>query len=121
MLLGENASVMLRPSSAYGDEPDLASGAGATGVTLTAALFNLAATPENENHGAFIAQLKAAVPAMTVLIDESSLAERLGVDAGKARLAERVLLWQQFCAHHQVTPVMVNLLDPALRPLEGAP
>ena len=121
MLLGENASVMLRPSSAYGDEPDLATGAGTTGVTLTAALFNLAATPENENHGAFIAQLKAAVPAMTVLIDESSLAERLGADAGKARLAERVLLWQQFCAHHQVTPVIVNLVDPALRPLEGAP
>lgn len=120
MLLGENASVMLRPSSAYGDEPDLSLAAGVTGVTLSAALFNLAATPENENHGAFIARLKAATPQMTVLIDESSLAERLGADAGKARLGERILLWQQFCAHHQVTPIVVNLLDPALRPLEGA-
>ena len=119
MLLGENASVMLRPSSAYGDEPDL-SVAGGAGVTLTAVLFNLAATPENENHGAFISQLKAATPQMTVLIDESSLAERLGADAGKARLAERILLWQQFCAHHKVVPVIVNLLDPATRPLEGA-
>ncbi|MDB5963188.1 MAG: hypothetical protein JWP59_4482 [Massilia sp.] len=120
MLLGENASVMLRPSSTYGEEPDLADGGSATGVTLTAALFNLAATPENENHGAFIARLKAATPHMTVLIDESSLAERLGAEAGKARMAERILLWQQFCAHHQVTPVVVNLLEPASRPLEGA-
>ncbi len=118
MLLGENASVMLRPSSAYGDEPDVVA---AAGVALTAALFNLAATPENENHGAFIAHLKAATPQMTVLIDESSLAERLGVDAGgKARIGERIALWQQFCTHHRVVPVIVNLLDPAARPLEGA-
>ncbi|WP_426197716.1 DUF2868 domain-containing protein [Massilia sp. DWR3-1-1] len=119
MLLGENASVMLRPSSAYGDEAAVALADGAAGVTMTAVLFNLAATPENENHGAFIAQLAAATPHVTVLIDESSLAERLGLD-GKARVAERAALWQQFCAHYRLTPVLVNLLDPKARPLEGA-
>jgi hypothetical protein len=121
MLLGENASVMLRPASAYGDEPDAALlDSGANGVTMTAVLFNLAATPENENHGVFIDRLKASSPRMTVMIDESSLAERLGVDAGKARIAERVALWQQFCAHHKVTPIIVNLVDPTARPLEVA-
>lgn len=118
-LLGENATVMLRPSSVYGDEPALADGA--SGVTMTAALFNLAATPENENHGAFIAQLAATTPRMTVLIDESALAERFGTEAGKARIAERVALWQQFCAHYRVTPVLVNLLEPQARPLEVLP
>lgn len=116
MLLGENATVMLRPSSAYGDEP--AQLEDAAGVTMTAALFNLAATPENENHGAFIAQLATTTPHMTVLIDESALVERFGIDAGKARIAERVVLWQQFCTHYRVTPVFVNLLDPQARPLE---
>jgi hypothetical protein len=121
MLLGENASVMLRPASAYGDEPDAALlDSGANGVTMTAVLFNLAATPENENHGVFIDRLKTSSPRMTVMIDESSLAERLGVDAGKARIAERVALWQQFCAHHKVTPIIVNLIDPTARPLEVA-
>lgn len=120
MLLGEGASVMLRPSSAYGDEPDLAVGEAASGVTMTAALFNLAATPENENHGAFIAHMLRSTPQAAVLIDESSLAERLGADAGKARIAERIALWQQFCAYHHATPIIVNLLEPQSRPLEGA-
>lgn len=120
MLLGENAGIMLRPPSAYGDEPEpLPAGADA-GVTMTAALFNLAATPERENHGAFIDHLLAATPHATVLIDESSLVERLGAQAGVARIDERIALWRQFCAHHHATPVVVNLLDPQARPVEGA-
>ncbi|WP_426117397.1 DUF2868 domain-containing protein [Massilia sp. PWRC2] len=120
VLLGENASVMLRPSSAYGDEPETVLADGAAAVTMTAALFNLAATPENENHGAFIAHLTASTSHVKVLVDESALIERLGADAGKARIAERIALWQQFCTHYRVTPVVVNLLDPSARVLEGA-
>lgn len=115
-LFGEQARVMLRPSSAYGDEPDAA--LGATGLdddqtTCTAVLFNLAATPEKENHGAFLDHLvRTSKRGIAVLIDESSLAER----ADPARLAERVVLWQQFCHYHRAPATIVNLLKPQQRP-----
>jgi hypothetical protein len=119
-LFGEQARVMLRPSSAYGEEAieqlrDVK--LDDPGVTCTAVLFNLAATPEKENHGAFLDHVRRAAPkGMAVLIDESSLAERGGPGA---RTAERIALWQQFCGHHGVTPTIVNLLHPELRPLEA--
>ena len=123
MLLGEQAQVMLRPSSSYGDEPVDALGGAALidpAITLTAVLFNLAATPENENHGAFLAHLLRAAPrGVAVLVDESSLAERLATQAGgRSRVDERIALWQAFCAHHHVTAMIVNLLEPQARPLE---
>lgn len=127
MLLGEQARVMLRPSSAYGDEPRDALGETTLddpGVTLTAVLFNLAATPENENHGAFLDHLLRASPrGVVVLVDESSLAERLAAQAGgRTRVDERIALWQEFCAHHHASAMIVNLLEPQARPLEqGAP
>ena len=123
MLLGEQARVMLRPSSSYGDEPVDALGGAALNdpaISLTAVLFNLAATPENENHGAFLEHLLRAAPrAIAVLVDESSLAERLATQAGsRSRVDERIALWQAFCAHHRVTATIVNLLEPQARPLE---
>jgi hypothetical protein len=123
MLLGEQARVMLRPSSAYGDEPRDALGGAALddpNVSLTAVLFNLAATPENENHGAFLDHLLRASPrGVAVLVDESSLVERLAAQAGgRSRVDERIALWQQFCAHHRATAMIVNLLEPQARPLD---
>ena len=123
MLLGDQARVMLRPSSAYGDESRDALGEAALddpNVSLTAVLFNLAATPENENHGAFLDHLLRASPrGVAVLVDESSLAERLAAQAGgRTRVDERIALWQEFCAHHHATAMIVNLLEPQTRPLE---
>jgi hypothetical protein len=123
MLLGEQARVMLRPSSGYGDEPVDALGGAALidpAVSLTAVLFNLAATPENENHGAFLDHLLRASPrGVAVLIDESSLLERLAAQAGgRTRVDERIALWQEFCAHHRATATIVNLLEPQARPLD---
>ena len=123
MLLGEQARLMLRPSSAYGDEPQDALGETRLddpNVSLTAVLFNLAATPEKENHGAFLEHLVSASPrGIAVLVDESSLLERLGAQAGgKARVNERIVLWQQFCGHHHANATIVNLLDPQVRPLD---
>ena len=118
MLFGENARVMLRPSSSYGDEPQDAlgeSGPDDALVTCTAVLFNLAATPEKENHGAFIEHLvRHARRGVAVLLDESSLLER----SDAARIAERVALWQQFCAFHGAKATVVNLLHPELRPVD---
>jgi hypothetical protein len=121
MLFGEQASVMLRPSSAYGDDPqDVLRDVGIDdpAVTCTAVLFNLAATPEKENHGEFLDHLvRMSKRGVAVLIDESSLLER----SDAARVAERIALWSQFCGYHRVPATIVNLLNPELRPLdEGA-
>jgi len=116
--------VMLRPSLAYGEDPvdavrDI--GPDAAGVTVTAVLFSLAATPEKENHGAVLDQLRRAAPrGIAVLIDESSLTERASSQAGvDGRLAERTALWRQFCHFHGCTATIVNLLEPAKYPLDA--
>lgn len=120
-LLGEHSSVMLRPTSAYGDDPqDVLRDVGIDdpAVTCTAVLFNLAATPEKENHGEFLDHLvRMSKRGVAVLIDESSLLER----SDQARVAERIALWNQFCGFHRAPATIVNLLNPELRPLdEGA-
>jgi hypothetical protein len=122
MLLGEQARVMLRPSSPYGEEPQDAlqeTNLDDANVTVTAVLFNLAATPEKENHGAFLDYLvRGTARGITVLIDESGFLERVGTPAGgDARVAERIALWQQFCNFHRAPATIVNLLHPEARPL----
>jgi hypothetical protein len=115
MLLGEQARVMLRPSSAYGEEPDEVLGEASLNdpaVSMTAVLFNLAATPEKENHGAFLDYLvRGSGRPITVLIDESGFLERLGTRAA----AERIALWQEFCRFHGAPATIVNLLHPETR------
>ncbi len=118
-LLGEQARVMLRPCFAYGEDAKEAlqdTSLADANVTQTAVLFNLAATPEKENHGAFLDYLvREAGRTVLVLIDESAYVER----AGKSRSAERIALWRDFCAFHQTSARIVNLLDPLARPLEA--
>ncbi len=120
MLLGEQARVMLRPSTAYGQEPqDALQGATLddTGMPLSVVLFNLSATPEKENHGAFLDHLqRGTARGISVLIDESAYLERVGAQAGgEARVRERIALWQQFCESHDVGATIVNLLSPQTR------
>ncbi len=120
MLLGEPARVMLRPSTAYGqeakDEP-LLEAAGAVDIAHTVALFNLSATPEKENHGAFIDHFtRLNIRDFSVMVDESGYRERLGAQAGvEARMRERIALWRQFCELHQVPLSIVNLVQPEAR------
>ena len=123
MLLGEQARVVLRPSIAYGDEPPEALRdihLDDPDVTLTAVLFTLAATPEKENHGAFLDEVRrVSARGIAVLIDESGYLERGGNQAaGNARMVERRALWEQFCNLHQTPATFVNLLDPGARPLD---
>ena len=109
-LLGEQAGLVLDASTAYGAPPTaVAPPAGA----LCAALFPLSATPEPENHGDFLDQLKCA-GTVVALVDESGYLERLGPQ-GAGRAAERTELWRQFCALRQVPMAVVNLADPARR------
>ncbi len=123
LLLGEQARLMLRPSIAYGEEPPQAldtSQLKDDPATLTAVLFNLAATPEKENHGALLDYLVRTLPhGIAVLIDESSYLERIGnQESSKDRVAERIALWQEFCQFHKAPATIVNLLDPQARPLD---
>jgi hypothetical protein len=116
-LLGEQARVMLRPSLAYGEDPVDAIGPDASGVTVTAVLFSLAATPETENHGAVLDQLRGVSPrGIAVLVDASNLTQRAGTEG---RLAERIALWQQFCHFHGCSATIVDLLDPAKYPIDA--
>jgi len=120
MLFGEQGQVMLRPSTAYGEEPQdvlTTVNLNDNGATLTAVLFNLTATPEQENHGAFLDHLVKLSPrGIAVLLDESAYTERA---ADPVRLAERTALWMQFCSFHQTTATVVNLLNAAARPIDG--
>lgn len=111
-LFGEQARVMLRPMSGYGeDAPESLREVALDdpAITCTAVLFNLAATPEKENHGAFLDYLVRHSPrGIAVLVDQSSLAER----SDAVRLAERAALWQQFCSYHGAPATIVDLLNP---------
>jgi hypothetical protein len=123
MSLGQQARVMLRPSSPYGEDPkDSLQDANLDdpAVTVTAALFNLAATPEKENHGAFLDYLaRHSARGIAVLVDESGLVDRTGGLAGAdARIAERMALWRQFCSFHHTSATFVNLLQPQKYPLD---
>ncbi|MCC2975048.1 DUF2868 domain-containing protein [Massilia sp. IC2-476] len=120
--LGAQARVQLRPTSAYGVEPKEAlhdAGLDEPGVTVTAVLFSLAATPEKENHGAFLDYLSKRVKrGVAVLVDESPLVERIGDQGNAARVAERSALWRQFCSFHGTSATFVNLLQPDKYPIE---
>ena len=124
-LLGEQARLMLRSSIAYGDEPREALRElrlDDSDATVTAVLFSLAATPENENHGALLDHLvQASARGIAVLVDESGYLERVGTQAGgPQRMAERIALWQQFCSFHKAPATFVNLLHPEARPLDSS-
>ena len=84
------------------------------------ALFNLAATPETENHGAFIDALQKYTPdPVLVLVDESAYRRRLGAQPGAAeRLAERREAWSALAGTRGLTAVFANLEDPDLAAVE---
>jgi hypothetical protein len=124
-LLGESAELDLHASIAYGDEARageaLPVGAvGRSSLALDLALFNLAATPEQENHGAFLDRLRPTLPAAhALLVDEGPYRQRLGAQAGSAaRLAERRAAWRAFAASRNWPIAFVDLAAPDLAQVE---
>lgn len=112
MLYGDQARVLLRPAIEYGEPPEVALREVSLDdptITCTVALFNLAATPEKENHGVFLDYLvRHSRHGVTVMIDESSLLDR----SDNMRLIERIDLWLRFCEFHGAPATVVNLIDP---------
>jgi hypothetical protein len=111
--LGSTVRVNAAPATAYGDEEAARSLAAPPGTTLRLALVDLAATPEDDTHGAFLRALRsapgAAVP-LVLMADESAFRGRM---AGlPERLAERRAAWHRWAASQQVGLVCVDLAQP---------
>jgi hypothetical protein len=121
-LLGDTAEVALRPAVPFGAESSAAVGLDPNdrSVGLSVALFNLASTPEHENHGAFLDSVRAATgPRLLALVDEAPYRRRLGdAPAARERLAERRAAWSGFCSSRAVHVAFVDLAAPDLAQLE---
>ncbi len=116
--VGGNAQVIMAPAVAYGADE---SAALATATEWQVLLFNLAATPEEETHGAFLAAIAASTRAgesPLAVIDESGLRVRLGDDA--ARLEARRTLWRRLCDDHHCGVLFVDLAAPDFAAAERA-
>ena len=118
-LLGPGIVCQFQPAIDYGGEEDyigrIATGTGPAVVYLVA-LFNLASTPEEENHGYLLHHLKklvthsATAQHLLVLVDESGYRRRLAEPAGvDARLKERKITWQNFARAHGIEMVTLDL------------
>lgn len=104
--------VAWRASTPYGDDapPQLP----ASGLAAAVAVFNLAATPERDDHGAFIDALRSAVghTPLIAIVDVSDFADRFAADP--RRIGERERAWRQILESHRIEPLFVRLVDPDL-------
>lgn len=122
-LFGDDVEVHWLTRVGYGEEDALDSKAstshgrgGSDTADLVIALFNLAATPETENHGVFVDRLRERTRGATALIvDEGPYRARLGAQAGaETRIAERKQAWTGLAATRGMQPVFVDLSLPQL-------
>jgi hypothetical protein len=113
-LFGPHAEVSVAPGISWGGEdalPDALVPAGAH--ALIAIVFSLAATPETENHGAFleaVAALAGAGAPVVAIIDESGFRKRFAREP--QRLDERRTTWRDLLAVRGREPVFVDLEAP---------
>jgi hypothetical protein len=117
--LGGNATVSVAAPVAYGAE-DTFVHAMSPGDHVVG-LFNLAATPEDETHGAFLAGLARQGPGAEtplVVLDEAAWRMRNGDDP--ERLEARRKLWRTLCADHRCAPLFVDLAAPDFAAAERA-
>jgi hypothetical protein len=109
-----------RAAVRYGEEDEFvrelqSEGKAAGKADVMVLLFNLAATPEEENHGEVIAGVRDWLAArqpraqLLVLVDEGPYAERMAIDGATGRVAERRDAWQQFVAAHGLAACSVDL------------
>ncbi len=114
--LGAKTVVEIAPATPFGDEDRVDAkqlAQPAPDVTVAAPLFALAATPEPENHGAFVARVREVLAPGTrlvALIDESSFARQFG--AASARAIERRDGWRRMLDAHGCPAVFADLERP---------
>ena len=112
-LQGGSAMVQVAPPAAYGDDAGgaLQRRSGQPGPLVL--VFNLAATPERETHGAFAQAAAAASDAarpLLVVVDETSFKARAGADP--QRLEQRRDAWRALLRPAQISPAFVELAAP---------
>lgn len=119
-VFGPRTEVSIAPAVPWGSEDALADDLlPPSPPALVAVVFSLAATPESEHHGAFLAAVAARAGApVAVLLDESAFRRRFGHDAG--RLAQRRSAWRELLAAGGSEPVFVDLEAPDAAALEEA-
>ncbi len=116
---GEHLAVEMQPLVRYGDEElflsSLRESEGAPPETLVI-LTSLAATPEDENHGALIAEVRdwlaAASPRtqLLVVVDEGPYAGRMSSQGGaQNRVDERRCAWQEYISARGVHACLADL------------
>ncbi|AKJ29734.1 DUF2868 domain-containing protein [Caldimonas brevitalea] len=115
--LGGEVVLTLAPSVPLGGEDEPARWqAGTAGDGVTIALFPLTATPERENHGAFVQALAGrggGSRQVVVVVDESGFRQRFPTDT--KRLEQRRAAWQSVLAETGHEGLFVDL---AAQPLE---
>jgi hypothetical protein len=118
---GGDTRIEFAPTLRYGDEATLATSAGGVTVDIEVWLFNMAATPEVENHGEVLrlAGTRAApttVPArVVVLVDEAPYLARLGGDASlSSQIEQRRAAWREFVRAHGFDACLVDLAAAAV-------
>jgi hypothetical protein len=114
-VFGAHVEVEIAPGIAFGGEDAIASNwTPPADTACAAALFSLAATPEPENHGAFVAalieRLGRGTP-LVALVDESAFVARFAQSTGSdaRRRTERRGAWTRMLAVHGLAPVFVDL------------
>jgi hypothetical protein len=118
---GAKAHVDLSDPVAWGAEEAIDLSEGFAEGTSLWALFSLSATPERENHGAFLAALRArlaGVSAPLAIVDESAFRRRFADTPG--RLQERSAAWQALFDESRVQAVFVDLEHPDFVAAENA-
>ena len=120
-IFGTNVELTVAPNVAWGGEDELPGDLLPSGpLALAAVVFGLAATPEPENHGAFLHAIAARVAPGTpvvVVLDESAFRMRFAQQA--TRLEERREAWRDMLAARGPVPVFVDLEAPDLAAAEA--
>lgn len=112
---GADATLQQAPAVAFGAEDDFAPPP--DDGLQPVALFDLAATPEAENHGRFVERLSARGAAQ-VWVDEAAFRTRFGETS--PRLATRREAWSAFSAARGSSAVFVDTRRPDAAAIESA-
>jgi hypothetical protein len=110
--LGAGVQVAASAPTAYGDEDAAAALAAPAGTTLRLALVDLAATPEDDTHGAFVRALRRGAPAVPLVVLADETAFRARYAHIPARLNERRAAWRLWSQALGVGLVGVDLAQP---------
>ena len=107
-VFGNGVALTIAAPLTYGAEPMPA--AALSESTRVIVLFNAAATPEADVHGAFLASLSSAAASADspiALVDESVLRSRWAVDP--TRFEDRRRAWREVCAERRTACAFVDL------------